>query len=229
LESNFWEEFWSKHAINADDNPQIHVARTRNKLPINNKLWDYTVQSVIEPLKLNENDRVLDLCSGNGLFAKEFSPLVKSIHCVDISHALIQYIESYNLSNITTQVGSMSSLYLNDNSFEKVLWYAAIQYAKNKEVIEILKNLHKCLVDGGRIYIGDIPDQRKMWSFFNNPDRIGAYFRGIENDVPIIGNWFDHKWLVYLAEFIGFSEVKVLEQDSKLIYSDFRFDLLLTK
>ena len=74
--------------------------------------------------------------------------------------------------------------------------------------------------------IGDIPDRHKLWDYFNTPDRVTAYFDGIVSQKPIIGTWLDSDWIEMLCLHAGFKKVEIIQQDTKLIYSDFRFDVL---
>ena len=79
----------------------------------------------------------------------------------------------------------------------------------------------------GVVLIGDIPDLRKLWNYFNTPDRVRAYFDGIGSQKPIIGTWLDPDWIEALCLHAGFKKVEIIQQDPKLIYSDFRFDVLV--
>ena len=89
--------------------------------------------------------------------------------------------------------------------------------------------MHEWLKPGGEIYIGDIPDIGKKWSFYNTSERKSVYFRNIMEETPIIGTWFSRNWLKELSLFTGFKNIEVLEQHERLICSYYRFDFRCTK
>jgi len=78
----------------------------------------------------------------------------------------------------------------------------------------------------GLLFIGDVPDRDKLWGYFNTPERQAAYFDGLARGERIIGSWLERGWLEKLCRAAGFVEAQAMPQDPRLIYADFRFDLL---
>jgi ubiquinone/menaquinone biosynthesis C-methylase UbiE len=224
-----WNDFWMKYSNDLSSiDLQSQVLRTRNQKPITKELWEKTLAYLHLDFSVTKEDVLLDLCCGNGLITKSFSPRVSSIAAVDIGQGLLDELDKQRLNNVKTICGDMRYLKFEKNSFSKIIWYAAIQYLTQKEIISLFYNINSWLCKGGELFIGDIPDYDKMWGYFNTKERKTAYFKSISDDRPIIGSWIDKNWLVSICESLDF-EIKILEQRSELIYSDFRYDCLITK
>lgn len=85
------------------------------------------------------------------------------------------------------------------------------------------------LKPGGILLITDILDSRRIWSFYNNPEREDAYFQNVMEGTPILGTWFDCEWLEKLARYTGFSHDQVFDQPEEFWYSHYRFDMTCRK
>jgi ubiquinone/menaquinone biosynthesis C-methylase UbiE len=225
--SNYWSEFWEKYEFDGSlVDEQTQVARTLNKQPISKNKWDFTKSQVLEQLELKPESRLLDLCCGNGLFSEALSTKVSTITAVDISEPLIKKLNERNLPNITAQSADIRSLSFPNASFDRVLWYAGIQYLSEPDIILMLRDIRKWMDSDGLLFIGDIPDRIKMWGYFNNVTRVNAYADSLVESKPIIGTWLDREWLFNIISVSGFSKVDIVEQDKNLIYSDFRYDCI---
>ena len=228
--NDYWIKFWkdySKKAINKHD--QLQVLRTKNKAPIDDDSWKEILQFVLSYMKLEKDDEILDLFGGNGLFAKEMSTRCKSVTVIDISKELLDNIDTKKYKNITRIAEDVRKITLPKNHYSKALIYAGIQYLTKRDTIELFKMLFNYLREGGICYIGDIPDTNRIWNFFNNEEREALFFESILENKPIIGTWFDNVWLEKLAYYIGFSEATTIRQKKEMIYSYFRFDLLIKR
>ena len=114
-------------------------------------------------------------------------------------------------------------------AFEKIVIYAGIQYFSEGEIVQLFRRFYDWLSPGGKVFVGDIPDREKIWVFHNSPEREAAYFESLLQDKPIIGTWLDRKFLLNLARYAEFSKAEIVPQNDIMIYSDFRYDLLLVK
>jgi cyclopropane fatty-acyl-phospholipid synthase-like methyltransferase len=228
--NNFWINFWKEHsklAINKDN--QSQVLRTNNKKPLDKTSWKKIVDFSFSFLDFKKNDNVLDLFGGNGLFAQEIAQLCRDVTVVDVSKELLNKINKKKYKNIKTVTKDIRKINFYKKEYSKILIYAGIQYLTEKEVIDLFYKLFNCLQEGGMIYIGDIPEREKIWNFYNNKKRENDYFKSIINNSPIIGTWFDYTWLEKMVKFIGFSESKKIKQKNEMVYSHFRFDMLIKK
>ena len=224
---DYWSDFWFQYNSDiAGQDEQTQVLRTRNKVPIDVQKWELTLQTVAEHLEFSNTDTLLDLCCGNGLFSQAFHNFVDKLEAVDISAPLVDRLNARNLYNVHAEAKDIRDASFSENSFSKVLWYAGIQYIDEGDIIEMLRKIHKWMKPGGILMIGDIPDRSKLWGYFNDETRRSAYFRGLERREPILGTWLDTDWIENLCALIGFNSVNAVAQDSRLIYADFRFDVI---
>lgn len=224
---DYWAKFWSEYNFDANNvDEQSQVFRTRNRVPIDQDAWEYTVELIAKHMQFKSNDILLDVCCGNGLFTQAYSDLVKSITAVDISDPLINALKSKNIGNVEAFSDDIRNISFPESSFSKVLWYAGIQYLSESDIVNYLKELSLWMKPNGILFIGDIPDRQKLWNYFNTTDRVSLYFDGIGSQKPIIGTWLDPNWIKALCLSLGFRKVKIIQQDSKLIYSDFRYDII---
>jgi ubiquinone/menaquinone biosynthesis C-methylase UbiE len=229
MKNAFWKKYWTNSDITKRVNLQAQVGRTINRQPIDDSLWDLTLEYIKNQLELGEDDEILDLCGGNGLISIPFSLICKSVILADISETLLNQIDTYVHKNITAIHSDILTLSFTDESFDKVIFYFAIQHFDEKEVLSILQKVFKWLRKGGSFYIGDIPDMLKIWSFYNTKERKRAYFNSILDDKPIIGTWFTKDFLIKAGDFLNYSDCKTLNQPSYQINSHYRFDMILKK
>lgn len=230
MSSDYWQRFWEEQAAKStSEDPQVQVLRTLNKDPIDAKTWEGTLEAIFEQLDLKAEDIVLDLCCGNGLISKELALRSKSVTAVDLSSKLLDQIDTSAFPNIIKLQKNVLSLDLPRETFNKILIYAGIQYFSPIETIQVLQQAEHWLLPGGLLYLGDIPDQKKLWAFFNNKEREYAYFTGLKDNKPIVGEWFDTVFLEKLGSYAGFSKVEKIKQPAEMIYSFFRYDMKLTK
>ncbi|SDQ16317.1 Methyltransferase domain-containing protein [Paraburkholderia fungorum] len=226
-ETEYWARFWSEYKTDvANKDEQSQVLRTRNKQPIDDRSWAITVETVAHQLELGATDTLLDLCCGNGLFTAAFSERIASIEAVDISAPLIERLNERKLANVRAQAMDIREASFEAASLSRVLWYAGIQYIDEGDIVAMVRKIRHWMKPGGVLMIGDIPDRSKVWGYFNDPVRRDAYFSGLEKRQPIIGTWLDGEWIEKLCIAMGFSEATAVAQDPRLIYADFRFDLI---
>jgi ubiquinone/menaquinone biosynthesis C-methylase UbiE len=229
MSEHYWSQFWIEHGENSvSSHPQAQVFRTLNKQPIDEQNWEETLAHIQDALALKSADRALDLCGGNGLIGSKLAEQCANVVIVDIAEGLLAHVDE-GASNVQCIQGDMRAVEFEDQSFDAVLCYAALQYLTLEEAILLFERMYKWLTPGGRLFVGDIPDANKQWGFFNSPERQAAYFDNVKAGRPIVGTWFDRQWLTNLATHSGFSSVETLDQPDTQIYSWFRFDLRCTK
>jgi ubiquinone/menaquinone biosynthesis C-methylase UbiE len=227
---NYWAEFWKDYAKGAiEKDEQIQVLRTLNKEPISKELWEFTLNYIKKQIEPNYNDMMLELCCGNGLISKYFSPIVKNITSVDISKDLINSIDYLKYPNINLVVSDIRKLHYDQSSFDKVIIYAGIQYLTLAETTELFEQVYRWLKPGGIFFLGDIPDYNKLWFFYNNPERQAVYFKNLKDGKDVVGTWFEPYFFEKLSSFVGFSDSMLIPQHPDLIYAKFRYDYKLIK
>jgi cyclopropane fatty-acyl-phospholipid synthase-like methyltransferase len=228
--SKNWIEFWKKYGQDSKGNSeQEQVLRTINKSPISNELWEFTLGKLAEQIEPNIDDSLLELCCGNGLISRYFSSTCKKITSVDISENLITMIDSKKYPNINTQISDIRDIVFPDHHFTKIIIYAGIQYLTLAEATNLVEKVFQWLKPGGYFYLGDIPNYKKLWEFYNSSERKAIYFQNIKEKKSIVGTWFEPNFFKYLSEFVGFKKSFYLPQHPDLIYSNYRYDYKLIK
>jgi ubiquinone/menaquinone biosynthesis C-methylase UbiE len=201
------------------------VLRTFNKQPISPERWRETLAYIDTLFPVGPSDDLLDLCCGNGLFTVHFASRARTVTAVDISPDLLRDLERQSINNVKTLCRDAREAEFGEGTFSRILLYAGIQYFSEAEVILLFANLQRWLRSGGVLFIGDIPDRARLWSFYNTGERRSQYFDNCVNDCDVVGTWFDSSWLLYLAENTGFRDSQAIPQPSEQIYAHFRFDM----
>jgi ubiquinone/menaquinone biosynthesis C-methylase UbiE len=178
-------------------------------------------------LGLRRDDRLLDLCCGNGVLTFRLAEHTSSALGLDLSPALVENARARRRENLQFAVGDVRDLEVADGSFDRILLYAALQYFDEAETVSLLGRSRRWLASGGTLLLGDVPDLRRRWAFFDTADRRAAYFHGLAAGEPVIGTWFDPDWVRHAGSFAGFESVEILAQHPRLPYAHFRFDARL--
>lgn len=111
-------------------------------------------------LPIQEGDKVLDVCSGPGIFAKYFLTQVGErghVHCLDhdpinIDNAEIQLSNSC-LSNWSTQCGDMSEAISLASDFDAIVIFNSLCYLANPE--DLISKIAEKMKSGSKIIIKD--------------------------------------------------------------------------
>jgi len=109
---------------------------------------------------IEENEKILDLGTGNGYVAFELAKKYPNISIVglDITESSInrnnKIVESDNLKNIKFYSYDGMNLPFEDNSFTKVVSRYAFHHFP--ELVKMIKSLHKKLANQGQIILSDV-------------------------------------------------------------------------
>lgn len=218
-----WSSYWKQLEPPTDlTSPQVRVGRISNQVPISEEFWQQTVRKIVLMLDLDESSRVLDLAGGNGLFSRSLNTADGFAICADLSHSLLLDAQSQSL---TTVECDLRALPFANNSFDAIVLYAALQYLEEDEVTTLFKRCKEILGDGGRLFVGDIPDINRRFDYFNDDARRQKYFDSLTGPRPMIGTWFASDWIRHCLEYSGFENVQILEQSQWEPYREFRFDV----
>ena len=225
-----WREYWkNQHKVSPND-LQVSVARTRNKTVIKDADWNVTLKTLNNLIPSKSTGKSLDLCGGNGLFLPLLTAKSLEVTIVDVNRDLLDQVDRETYSNvILVQDDALEFLKNCSDRFDIIFCYAGIQYFDDHEVVELLCLMFERLNYDGVLLIGDIPDLNRRMDFLQKSGKIDQYFESLTSGLPIIGNWFAQDWIQLLARWSGFSDVRVIKQNRKLIYSDFRYDLIARK
>ena len=195
------------------------------------------IGDIISKLEINKDDVVLDVCCGNGIITRKVSDECKSICGVDFSVMLIDTAKQKNhAENITYYMANALDLvnFFPDNYFDKSYLYFSFQYFKRDIGSQMIKLLSQVTKTDGKIFIGDIPDKRRYSNYYNTfgkrlryfKNRILRILKNIEGE-DSLGWWWHPKKMMKMCKKFGL-ECKILDQNEKLPYHRYRFDVLIT-
>jgi cyclopropane fatty-acyl-phospholipid synthase-like methyltransferase len=225
MSSDRWIEFWQEYGRTPNADEQAQVLRTRNGQPIAPERWQFTLHDLDSKFPVGPEDDLLDLCCGNGLFTRHFAQHCSSVVAVDISADLLGSLDRRRLPHVITQQGDIRKACFAAGAFSRILLYAGVQHLSEGEAVALFRDMFCWLRPGGLLFVGDIPDRNRLWSFYNTPERRVLYFDNCITDHDVVGTWYEAEWLVQLAQSIGFRQVEAIPQPPELINAHFRFDL----
>jgi len=110
-------------------------------------------------------DRCLDLGAGTGFLTLPLAELASSVQATDLSAKMLLSLRAdaeQAAAPITTLVADMAQLQLPASSFELIVSSYAMHYLTDDDKQELLGNMHRWVVPGGRIVVADMMVGRKL-------------------------------------------------------------------
>jgi len=228
--SAYWKDYWQQHADRASsDEPFVQVQRTLNKQPLSEDLFRRIAAHIVDWMEVDAGHTVLDISCGSGMFTAEVAKNSKVVVGVDFAEKLIEDIALRGVDNIIGVASDVMAVKFTPETFDRVLFAAAIQHFAEGQVVELFRNVANWMKPGGRFMVTDIIDADRIWNFYDSEEREDAYFKNVMDQTPILGTWLSRDWLVRLARHAGFVSVDVIDQPKEFLYSHYRFDLLCKK
>lgn len=228
--SNYWKKYYEDRTNVSNSDPQKNIGRTKGGVSIDNQSWKRTIEYIQNILGLNNQDKLLELCCGNGLIIGELSKICSESTAVDFSTALIDEFKSSAWSDgINIICEDVNSIDLPINFYDKIILYFSIQHFTEKETILIIEKCLNSLKAEGKLFIGDIPDIDKKWNYIMRKEHRVDYFNRLISEKPMIGNWFSKDYFLAMNDYFDHAKIEVLIQPEYQINSEYRFDVLITK
>lgn len=196
---------------------------------INNEQFTKIINSIQENLNILIDDQILDLGCANGLITSKISENCEKIKGYDLSNDLINIAKKYHQkANIVYKCQNITEIDFSYLNINKIYMYEVLQHLEYNELRILLENINK-FYNTFSFFIGSIPDQEKLFEFYNTKERKKYYFDEIlSNNKFHIGNWWYKEQIQFLCEDLGF-ECKIIEQDKSLHTAHYRFDCLIEK
>ncbi len=219
-----WKKFWDKSATeNSDD----VIGQVQRKDVASTML---TVNHIVRNLEIKPIDKVLDVCCGNGIITQLISLKCDSIVGVDQSENLLKTAENdykeLNISYVNCSAKKISKV-LEKQSFDKIYLQFSFQYFdKKNEGKKVIKELLKCLKPNGKIFIGDITNHHKMFTFFNTPMKKLRYLKHRIEGRNGMGKFWKVSELDAICKTLNVKGT-FLQQPKELPYAYYRFDYLI--
>lgn len=233
-----WKEFWrtyrGQNEIASARDLFVEVGKTVGGEPISEAAFELSIRLVAEALHLNTDDRLLELCCGNGLMTRPLADLVAEVCAVDFAEGLVVHAREFRARpNITYHRADVVD-FINEAAAtgsylpSKILLGDALGYFTPASLREILFAAQRLQKDGVAVLASGIPCDDLKWNFYNTPERVRRYGEnqlkpGNANDG--IGRWWTKEELAGLGRQLGL-EVTLREQSP--ILSTFRIDALFS-
>lgn len=231
-----WSKFWNEYPKQARERDFFkQVGKTVGGVSITNEQFHKIISSVKKHLEITKEDRILDLCCGNGLITKELAKESDFVLGIDFSGSLIETANRYNsLNNIKYMQGDV--LRLSDllssykGYFNKILCYEALAFFNKKDFDELIRNILVISVDSPVMFFGSILDRERIWNFFNTLRRKITYLFRIKllrKEVGL-GRWWKFSDIETICNKHNLS-AEIINQDDMLHTSHYRFDVKVKK
>lgn len=221
-----WEAFWDEQATAKDAATQVGRIHAGN----NPLLPQRIAQHIAHCLQLAHSDRLLDVCCGNGTLSSLLASNCAQVLGVDISTGLIESAkntyQSPNLRFVKANAMQLSGL---GGSYHKINLYFSFQYFETYEAgLRVLAEMNSLLMPGGRIFIGDTPDQRRWFKYYNTPIKWLRYtYQKMKGTEPM-GKFWHPREFESMAQSLGLT-VEILPEPADLPYAWYRFDAVFHK
>ena len=224
--NNFYKEFPKSCA---PDDFWGQVRRTVNGEAISTDQIQLIVDAVVIGLKLNKEDKLLDLCCGNGALSHRIFNQCRGGLGVDYSQYLIEIAKKhfaydprfqYKLGDVVEYVEQAWQ----ERSFNKAFCYGSAQYLGWQKTHDLLQGMRKNFPNLERFFIGNLPDRDRIADFFDGRE----YPSGIEDDSNSdLGRWWSRDEFSRISEQTGW-HVSFRQMPASFYAAHYRFDAVLT-
>jgi len=227
--SEYWKSHYNNNADKFADSPLKQVDRTINGIEMGDDQLQITIDSVRQVLQLERDDRIVDLCCGNGLITHALAPIVQAAVGVDFSDKLIEHANrtsaAPNLRYLVADVTTLSHSFYAETT--KVYMRDSVSCLDTESLLKVLDGL-KGAPNISAIFIAGVPDACKLNVYYDD-DRKMTYYKERElAGKPHIGNWWSRAEMNNLVEKAGL-KLDILDQHPALASAFYRYDCLIRK
>jgi SAM-dependent methyltransferase len=228
-----WRDFWNsyrKATVESEDDLFVEVGKTVGGRPISRAHFRLTIERIAARLRLTPNDRLLELCCGNGLVTRALAPVVAEIEAVDFSKHLIAHAraetKSGKLRYFCADVLEHLATLAESPSFlpTKILLGDALAYFEPATFCAMLTQI-SCLTNGRFLFLAtNIPCDELKWNFYNTPERRERFAenqRQAGNTNDGLGRWWSKEELTRAGAAL---QLGVIFFDEPATPSDYRID-----
>lgn len=229
-----WHKFWTQYP-KREGNLDLYqqVGKTVGGKGISKSQTRVLVDDIVNKLYLEKNDRLLDLCCGNGLITERLADHVRETVGLDFSRPLIEQAQKNPKRKAKYWLHDVKQLdwflVKQGKKFTKILSYEALAFFTPNEVEKLFVDMRKISTDNTRVMLGSILDVSCKLKFFNTRRRKLNYLKAVLMGKELgLGRWWNLEDLLQIANSNGFIG-KVRTQAKTLHTSHYRKDILLIK
>ena len=181
-----WRSFWNSYRrkeVASEDDLFIEVGKTVHGLPISREQFRLTIERIVMFLHLKPNDRLLELCCGNGLMTRALAPAVAEIEAVDFGAHLIAHAREQtrnaNVHYVCADALEHLDALASSKSFvpTKILLGDALAYFEPTSFCAMLEQVSG-LTNGQFDFLATaVPCDELKWNFYSTPERRARFER----------------------------------------------------
>lgn len=228
------ERYYDARASDLQENDFLkQVGHTEGGNAIGPEQYHLMVQQLRDLLKPNSDDRLLDLCCGNGVITADLAVGVKMAVGVELSGRLVTLARKYHGGAHTRyfkqDVFKLSEVEsIEGERFSKILMHGALQHFKPADFDTLLRTILSYAAQDCVIVFGFVPLNGKQRYFYNTPKRkIQAFvYRVLKRDV--FGSWWDKSLITNTCNKLGL-ECEISDIDASLNASAYRCNIKITR
>lgn len=221
-------KFYKEHPKNCrSDDFWGQVKRTVKGEPVSEEQINMIVSMIMMQLEISQEDKLLDLCCGNGALTVKIAEQCCKTIGVDFSEPLIEVAKKYFeneqlLKFILEDVVEYSTTKKDACEFTKALCYGSFQYLSLNDGLTLLKNIRVNFPNIKKFFIGNLPDKDKVDSFYKNKYKA----KKLTDPRTDIGVWRTKEEFVILAHQTGW-DITFNTMPNEFYSTDYRYDVLL--
>jgi cyclopropane fatty-acyl-phospholipid synthase-like methyltransferase len=190
------------------------------------------IDQVQQGLGLCADDRLLDLCCGNGLLTQRLASDVSHVTGIDFSQVMVETARRHHQRpNTCFERGSVLDLAAAlpnlEQPFTKACLLESLHYFGPHEFEAILIGLSAVARGDAVFYFSGITDAAKQDLFYDTEERRRERARRLADGTDVMGHWWTRDELLDVAHRRGL-ECEFIPQDPRLNTAHYRFDLKLT-
>ena len=226
-----WERYWALFPQKFGRDEYLRqVQNTVGGKPTPEAVVEASIERIAERLALGAEDRLLDLCCGNGFMTVRLARRCRQAVGVDFSATMIDVARqahggasiSYHQGN-ALDLSALAAQY--PAHFTKLLINSGLQYFRPRDLARLLRAIRPLLAENAVMLFTAIPDRARKWQFYNSFRRRLRHLWQSLTGQSTMGSWWDAKALLREAEREGFAASIYTEACQEgFVY---RFDLKL--
>lgn len=206
------------------------VKRTEHGKPVSEEQIELIIAAINKAMKFSATDTLLDLGCGNGALSQRLFSSLRAFLGVDFSDYLIsvakQHFETlpdfrFHCADVADYLDSE----VQPGQFTAALCYGCFSYFDQHKAVRVLEALEKKFFNVSRIFIGNLPDRKRVASFFKDdlPDN-----DELESHDSKIGIWRTTDEFNDLARSTGW-HCRFLQMPKTFYAAHYRYDVLLER
>ena len=197
-----WKSFWDSQATVEDSYQAV-----RGEKVMSDEVQAYHDRKLVGMLAPEPRDTLLDAGCGPGDQVVLLSPLVKQITAIDFSPAMIDRcrarLAEADIANADVTTADVTGLPFGDDTFDKVICIAVMQYLNPEEVDTAVAELARVAKPGG-VLVVHIKD---LWSGTGAIITFGRFLRALIKGRPSLEYQYRAHWW-YKNKLENFGEVE---------------------